>query len=836
MHLLQDLRHGIRLLRRTPGFTAVAVIVLALAIGANTAVFALVNILVLQPRPGRIDQLVGVFSRDRVRQDRWRDFSYGTYVDLRERGDIFESLMAHTFSLVGISESPGSDARSEPSATKRSFAVLVSANYFSTLGVPLAAGRPFTLDEERPGANARVAIASYTVWRRARFDPSLVGRSVRVNGSDFTIVGVAPRGFGGTMTLISPEWWFPIGSYDLVVAEMFRNRSTGLDDRGNTALNLAGALRPGLTRAAAEQALDLVGKRLSDEYPATDKDQTFVLSGLPRMGVSTRPQGDGPIGAFSALITFMAALVLAVACLNLANLLLARGVARRKEIAIRQALGSGRARIVQQLLVEGFTLALCGAAAGIVLGWWTTGALGAWFASVMPVGFEIVVEPSAKLIPAAIAFAVFSTLCFALGPAWALSRPAVSADLKGEPGYTRRLSRRFGTGSLLVVGQLAVSLALVAAGGLFVRAALNAARLDAGFSMDRHLIAALDPSLAGYDATRTRGIYRSLLARIRSLPGVEHASTASLVPFGEFREGREVRLKPGDEPVGADFLIVGAHYFDTMGMHLLRGRDFTLSEEEPSPGLNTAIIDRPMARRLFGDGDPLGRQILTEAHGGASMEPSVVVGVVSEMRHDLFDTEPRPHVFVPTGAIYRPGLVLQVRTAAGAPETAMLATVRRELTAIDPRLPILAMRTMAEHRYRSFTEWSMRAAAAIFSTFGLVALLLATVGAYGLKAYEVSRRTREIGIRMALGATGRDVVRLVVGEGTRATILAVAAGLLLAAGVGKLASGLLYQVSPFDPITLMVASAILGSAALLASYLPARRATRVVPVEALRTE
>jgi predicted permease len=415
------------------------------------------------------------------------------------------------------------------------------------------------------------------------------------------------------------------------------------------------------------------------DYPVTDKDQAFILAPLPRMGVSSRPENESPIRMVGALLMFMAGLVLVVACLNLANLLLARGAARRREIAIRQALGSGRRRIVQQLLTEGLMLSLAGAAAGIVFGWWSTTALSAWLGSVLPLGIEVVVEPSSRLIPAALAFAVFSTVCFALGPAWSLSRPTVSGDLKGELAPASRIGRRFGTGSLLVVGQVAVSLALVAAGGLFTRAAINAAAIDPGFSLDHHLVLSMDPTLVGYDAARTRDVYRAVLERVRALPGVEHASLGSIVPFGEFREGRPVRLNVGADPVAADFMIAGAEYFDTLGLHLLRGRDFTRAEEAPGPGDKVAIVDRPLAKRVFGDADPIGRPILIQPREGEASEAFTVVGIVSEMKHDLADTEPKPHVFVPAGAVFRGFMTLHARTAPGVSETAMLATIRGEL-------------------------------------------------------------------------------------------------------------------------------------------------------------
>jgi predicted permease len=827
MTMIRDLRHGLRQLRRTPGFTSVAILVLALGIGANTAVFSIVNALVLQPRQGRIDQVFGVFSRDRTKPDHYRDFSYPAYLDMRERGDIFDSLMAHTFSTVGITQGD---------VTKQTFASIVSANYFTTLGVRMAAGRAFTAEEERPGSGSRVAIASYAAWRRAGLDPAFVGSTVRVSGADYMVVGVAPRGFAGTMTLVSPEWWFPLGSFDTIVNEMFKQRATGLTDRGHFAVNLAGALRPGVTREAAERALDTLARRMEADHPTTDKDQTFVLAGMPRMGVSSQPQGDGPIGTLAALLMFMAGLVLVVACLNLANLLLARGAARRREIAIRQALGSGRRRLIQQLVTEGFLLSAIGALAGIVFGWWTTGALSAWLSSVLPLGIDVVIEPSARLILAAAAFAIVSTICFAVGPAWSLSRPALAADLKGELAPSAQLRRRFKTGSPLVVGQVAVSLALVAAGGLFMRAAINAAGIDPGFALDRHLVVAMDPSLAGYAPPRTRGIYHDVLARVRSLPGVEHASLGSIVPFGEFREGRPVRLKREDDGVGADFTIVGADYFDTMGLHLLRGRTFSAAEEEAGSAAKVAVIDRQLARRVFGDADPVGRQLLVQPREGEALEPFTIVGVVSEMKHDLFDLEPKPHLYASTGDVFRAFMTLHVRTAAGVPDATMLATIRQELLAIDRRLPILSARSMEMQRDRSVTEWSVRAAALLFSTFGVLALALATIGVYGLKAYDVSRRTREIGIRMALGATAHDLQKLIVREGIRTTLVGLAIGLLMAAGIGKLSSSLLYQVSPVDPIVLVTAAIVLSVSATVASYLPARRATRIAPLDALRSE
>jgi predicted permease len=822
--LLQDLRHSLRLLRRTPAFTAVAVGVLALGIGVNAAVFSVVNTLVLQPRPGLIDRVVAVFSRDRVKPDAYRDFSYPAYVDLRERSGAFDELLAHTFSTVGIREGD---------TTTQTFASIVSSNYFKTLGVGLATGRAFTVDEERPGSGAAVAIASYSVWRRHNLSPGFVGSTIRANGRTFTVIGVAPRGFGGTMTLMSPQWWFPLGSYDAIVNEMFKQRATGLTDRGNYALNIAGALKPGLSATAAESALNGVARQVERDYPATDKDQTLSVGLMSRLGVSSRPETDSGPATLSALLMLMSVLVLLVACLNLANLLLARGSARRREIAIRQALGCGRARVVRQLLVEGFMLSIGGAVVGLAIGVWTTRALAAWLGGALPLGIDVVVEPSARLLVAGAGFAAFSTRCFAAGPAWSLSRPALAGDLKGEPATG---VRRIGTGPWLLVVQLAVSLALVTAGGLFVRAATRAARADLGFPVEGELIVGLDPSLAGYDEAHVRSTYRAVLARVRSMAGVERVSFASTVPLGSMTEGKTVRLKDTDKGVHAIFVVVGSNYFDTLKMPMLRGREFTAGEDEPGPGPRIAIVDRRLASRVFGDEDPVGRQIRMPLSNTDPAQSYTVVGVAPEMRHNLFEDVPEPHVYVPYGGRFNTIMNLHVRLAPGVADAPMLASIRRELQAVDSQLPVLSAKTMELHRDSSLQVWGVRVAATMFSTFGALALLLATIGVYGLKAYDVSRRTREIGIRMALGATSGDMKRLVMREGARTTIIGVGIGLVLAAGIGKLLSGLLYRVSPFDPVVLTVAAVVLSTAAMLACYLPARRVTRVAPTEALRAE
>lgn len=833
----RDFRYGLRLMARAPGFSVAAVLILALPIAANAAMFSLVDSLLLRPGPGRMDSLVALFSRNRQKPDSYRDFSYPLYVDLRDRSAIFESLTAHTFALVGVRES-------DTAATKRAFVSIVSSNYFSTLGVQLAAGRPFTLEEERPGTNALVVIASYAAWSRSGFDPAFIGRQMRANGTPFTITGIAPKGLR-TGTLISTDWWFPLGTYDRLINELFGAK--GLDDRGNLSLFAAGVLTPGVTKAAAAQALDALSSHLAEEFPATDRDRSFVLTSVRRLDPNSRPQlSEAPIGFVAGLLTLTATLVLAVACLNLANLMLARGAARRRELGIRQALGGGRGRIVAQLFMEGLSLSVIGAGAGLILAWWVDRALTRWLGSLAGFvnvgGVDLTVDPSLRMVYVTAALAFFSTLCFALGPAWRLTRSSMTSDLKDEPGV---VVRRFGSGAVLVGLQLTISLALLAVGGLFVRSAIEAGGAGPGFALERQLVFSLDPSLAAYGEARTRDLYRNMLQRVKAMAGVEHASLASKVAFGEFIEGGFVRVPNEDtREILAGYTIITSRYFDTLRLPILRGRGFTPEEDERTVGGASAIISEPLADRLYPGGEPLGRQ-LTLRRGSAeaagrgnleSFETLTVVGVVPGTTQDILDREPSVQIYVPFGSRFRAAMVLQVRLSASADESAMLASVQRELRRLDEQLPILSARTLTAQRDASVPRWAVRAAASVFGVFGALALLIASLGVYGLEAFEVARRTRELGIRMALGATKADITRLVLRRGARIATIGISLGLLLAVVIGRLVSSVLYRVSPLDLAALSASVVVLGAATLLACYIPARRATRIATLRALRTE
>jgi predicted permease len=839
--MLQDIRFAFRTFAKTPGFTVLAVLVLAVGIGANTAMFSIVNAVMFKPLSGDAGELVGLYSRERERPGSYRAFSYPNYVDLREQtGDVFDGLMAHMFSMVG--ETVGDN-------TRKAFISVASSNYFDTLGVRLAAGRPFTSEEERPGAKIPVIIVGYDRWRDAQFDPAFIGSRIKINATDFTVVGVAPEAFTGTMALVSPEMWLPLGMFDVVVNDIFKNRGTGLEDRGHHALVVAGRLKPGLTEAVATERLDLIARRLEEAYPAENKDRTLLVNKLSRMATSTSPQNNSGPAVGSALLMALSAVVLLIACLNIANMLLARGSARRKEIAIRVAVGGARARVVRQLLTESFLLALAGAAAGLLIAYWSTRLLFGTLAPILPLAITFEPTPDLTVLIAATTLAVVATMMFGVGPALRSARVDVVDDLKGSAGAAGvAMARlRFSGRNAMVVGQIALSLTLLCAGGLFARGALKAAAADPGFRYDQVLLASIDPAMAGYDAARGRETQRAVLERLRSIPGIDAVSTASTVPFGEFHEGQPV------EPVGVDghaperryptYRIVGGDYFRTLGLGMVRGREFSRAEEESANAPRVAIVDETLARTLFPDRDPLGQMVRIPLRDGADSsgndgEPMEIIGIAPPMRDTLFAQSAVPHLYVPSGRHFRSmvNVHLRVRDASATAESTALRTIRTELNQLDAQLPVLDLMPMRRFHDRSLELWAVSTGGKVVMTLGGLALLLALAGVYGVKSYLVSQRTREFGIRVAVGARPADVLWLVLRDGLRLTAIGLAIGIPLAGAAGFGLSRMLYQVSPLDPIVFLVAPITLAAASTVAAWIPARRATRVAPVTALRSE
>jgi predicted permease len=851
--MLHEFRFAFRQLFKAPAFTAAAVLVLALGIGANTAIFSLVNAMLFQaPHYAKPQEVVQLFSQDKTDPKKFRGFSYPTYLDIRDQNTVFSGLMAHNLAMVGLGEK---------GSTRRAFTDVVSSNFFSVMGVMPAQGRAFTGEEETPGRGLSVAIVSYSYWKKEALNPAVLGSTITIDSHPFTVIGIMPKDFSGTTQIFAPEIYLPLGVYDQVANDFETGNKDKIEDRAGRQFLVVGRLKAGLTIPAANAALKSLAARLEQAYPVEQKDQTFMVENLSRFALSTSPTSGKNIKRLAPLLFGMSGVVLLVACLNLANMLLARGTARRKEIAIRLALGASRARVVRQLLIEGFVLALTGGVFGMVLGLWSSDLLVASLGKALPIDMVWSTGLSGPVLLAALAFCLFGTMAFALGPALKLSKSAVIGDLKEQAGEDARVRRwKFLPRNPLVVVQIAFSLALLTAAALFIRGAGKAASVDTGLHTSTNYLVEVDASLASYDKTRAQELYRVLEERLAGLPGVEHASISSTVPFGMITLDREVQrggvnpapdAKPATAAEGlafkANLNAVGADYFKTVGLSLLRGRTFNASEAMQQATPAVAIIDEVLAKKLWPDGNALGQRIQLVGKDSATTsgkdhsqakEQIEVIGIAPYARASLFDKNPGGTLYLPFAGGFQSDVFFHLKFAAAAGRDTAATTdlIRRTVREVDAAVPILNLKTFAQHLDSNVELWIVRAGAMLFSVFGALALGLATVGVYGVKAYSVARRTREIGIRMALGANRGTVQWMILREGAVMLVSGVAIGLLLAIGAGKLVSGMLYGVGAFDPLAFTVSPIVLAAAALLATWMPARRATRISPMAALRTE
>jgi predicted permease len=849
--MLHDFRFAFRQLVKARAFAAAAIMVLALGIGANTAIFSLMNTLLFQPpHYANADEVVQIFSQDKKNPKTFRGFSYPTYVDIREQNTVFSGVMAHNLAMVGVGDK---------GSTRRAFTDVVSSNYFSVMGVMPTQGRAFRAEEETPGRNSEVAILSHNYWKREGLNPAMLGSTITIDSRPFTVIGIMPEGFTGTTQVFAPEIWLPLGVYDQVANDFETGNKGKLDDRAGRQFMLVGRLKPGMTAAAAAPALKTLAANLEQAYPVEQKDQTFMVEALSRFSMSMNPTGNNNVKRLAPLLFGMSGVVLLVACLNLANMLLARGAARRKEIAIRLALGGSRWRIVRQLLIEGFVLALAGGGFGLLLGLWSSDLLVASLGRKLPIDMVWQSGLSVPVLVATFAFCLLGTFAFALGPALKLSKSAVIGDLKehaGEDAHVRRW--KFLPRNPLVVVQIAFSLALLTAAALFIRGAGKAASVDTGLQTSTNYLLETDASLASYDQGRSRDLYRTIEERLASLPGVESASISSTVPFGMVELSKTVRRggtnpsadsRPATPAEGLAFDAnsnnVGADFFKAVGVRLLRGRTFTMAEAMHQTAPAVAIVDEVLARKLWPEGDALGQRIQFLERGAPGTQDAEgssaqieIVGIAPYLRSGLFEREASGTLYLPFAGGFESNVFFHVKFAPGAGrDTAATADlIRRTVREVDAAIPILGLKTFAQHLEGSIELWIVRAGAALFSVFGGLALALATVGVYGVKAYSVARRTREIGIRMALGAQRGNVQWMILREGTVMLATGVLLGLLLAAATGKLISGMLYDVGALDPLAFTISPLVLAAAALLATWLPARRATRISPMAALRTE
>ena len=825
--MFQDLRFGARMLLQSKGFTAVAVLSLALGIGANTAIFSLADALLWRALPATgNDRLFTLVRGD----GSGGPFSYPDYVDYRDRNRVFTGLAAYESVPLAF----GNGDRSGVVMGE-----LVTGNFFEVLGVRMAQGRAFLPEEDRtPGAHP-VVVVSHDFWQRSLGgDPQLIGKALRFNNQSFTVIGVAVAGFVGVSIPGRADVWVPM----MMQAAAKPSGGPGLNERQVDILGAIGRLKPGISRAHAEAELETINRQLQQAYPAPNLwnldaaafQQSRRLTLTPAQG--TLNSGLRQIVTQAAtLATVVAGIVLLIACANVANLLLARAGARRKEIAIRLAVGAGRLRLIRQLLTESLLLALLGAAAGLLLAVWINQLL----MSVQP-PFPPPMELKADLrldgraLGFTLLLSMLTGVIFGLAPAWAATRPDVVPALKDEAGTSGGL-RRFSLRNLLVVAQVAMSLVLLIGAGLFIRSLRYTQAIDPGFDTSNGLVMMLDLGQQWYSEERGRQFYQQLVERLAATPGVRSVAISDFLPLGFMGRFDQISAEgqppiTDGPPITANRHGVGLRYFETMGIPFLRGRDFT-SQDTPSSE-RVAIINQSLARGLWPNrkdiGEVIGRRIRLVPDSNAPW--NVIVGVAGDCKYFGLREERQSGVWTPLAQEYAPFFQAVVRTTAETP--GVVAAIRREVAALDPNLPIQNLITLRDHV--GLWLWTAEMSAGLVTALGGLGLLLAAIGLYGVMSYAVARRTREIGIRMALGAQARDMRKMIIGQGVRLTLAGMAIGLAAAFAVSRLAANLLYGVSSRDPITFVVVPMTLAAVALLACYVPARRVTKVDPMIALR--
>ncbi len=814
--LWQDIRYGLRTLRKNPGFTTIAVLTLALGIGANTAIFSFVKGTFLQqPNVPGPDRLVRLYGTDGDR--RFGIHSYPNYADVRDRNQVFENLAAHRAVTVAV----GGDGDEAESVRVE----LVAGNYFSVFGVGTALGRVLQPDDDVvPGAHPVVVIGD-SFWRR-KFgsDPEAVGSTIRINSTPFTVVGVMPAHFRGSYQLISTEVWAPIMMHNQV-------RPIGLshERRGWGWLGATGRLKPGVTIEQAQAEMNRVAQLLEKDFPRFNKGVGYRI-----VPVSVLPDQmrNALAGALSFLVLFVS-LVLLVACANIAGVLLARVVARRREIAVRRALGAGRARLVRQWVTETMLLAFAGGLAGLLVAAWCQRALLVLASADKNfANFSPNLQFDGKILGFTFVLTILTGLLCSVFPAARASGADVVTALKEETASASGGRRRSRLQNTFVVAQVTVSLLLLVVAGLLVRTLQKADAFDPGFNTKNVLLASVNLRSHGYDAARGRDFYSRLSERLQALPGVERVTFTNLVPLSGDRERQGYRIE-GHEPsaekplIFIDTAVVGPGYFATMGIPIQRGRDFAARDAQPG-AQPIAIINETMARKYWPGGNALGERF----QFGRTGPFAEIVGVARDSKYYALAEEPLPYVYGSAGQVYFSSANILIRTS-GDPSP-LVGAVRREVAALDSAIVVRGLGTFAQLRQSLFLP--QRILAIVSIVFSLLALLLTGLGLYGVVSYSVTQRTHEIGIRMALGAQRGDILKLVVGQGMMLILIGVAVGLVGAFALTRFLQSLLFGVAPTDPVTFVGVSLLLAAVALLACYIPARRATKVDPMVALRYE
>ncbi len=834
--LRQDIRYAARVLARSPGFTAIALVTLAVGIGANTIMFSVVNAMLFRPmHVKKPDQLVHCSIRN------FGFFTYAMYANMRDDNPVFSDLIAHNYGSCR-----GTWVRGD--VVKHMDLMYVSTNYFSALGVAPAYGRTFLPEEERYGAEP-VVVLSYPTWHRQGADPRIVGQYVNINARPCRIVGVAPKGFTGT-SAGGPDLWLPLGAFG-GVDHYDEERPTGRRQAiwDYPAMVLVGRLKPGLDMPAAEARLQALVPRLKESDSRRWKDDSkLYLARLSRLG---RGEDDvrerRMLSIVSLVLMGISGVVLLIACLNLANMIIVQGALRQREIAIRMAIGGGRLRIIRQLFLESLLLALCGGVLALIPTFWGVRILNTWLAT-GTVPIHLATSFDVRVLGATLGFCLIATVLSGLRPALRLSARDVLSDLKESGGpvvRSTRRRRRLVPRGLSVVFQIALSVVLVMIATLFTRTALKAAHANPGFDLAGKVVVRIDPLAAGYTKAQAATACEMLAEYLAGIPGIQAVGLSTSFPVGDTREGmsqRVVEYEPGvaDDPSKsllpkALFVFeVDGDYFKALGIPLLRGQPFRPLDSAPDAE-RVVIIDEHLARKLRPDGNAVDCLI---QHGWASeLELCRVVGIVPSLRTLSGEIWEWSHLYQPLRAGHVP-IYIHLRVAGSAPqaEAALVQSIGTQIRKLDPRLPVVSVTSLVDQHRHGSTVRQMGVTAKLATMFGTMALFLAGLGLYAVKGHMVASRTPEIGIRMALGATRRDVLVLVFLQGAVSTFVGLSIGILLAAALARVIRAGLHGINPLDPVSIGTTVALLAVVSLLAGYLPACRAARIDPMEALRYE
>jgi predicted permease len=816
--LLQDIHYGLRILRKSPGVTFVVVIALALGVGANTSIFCVVNGSLLRPLPVPSPEQITVLAiQQKDAPVGSSGFSYPEFVDFRKQANTVADIFGIALGTVQFT---ANDHSEECSAN------YVSGNFFAALGLQPAAGRLYVPSEAETPGEPLLVVLGYGYWqKRFHGDPRAIGMQILVNGRSATIIGVAPRQFQGMYSIFETHVYLPMSA-------MIQEESASLfwDNRDRRRILGFGRLKPGITLREAQSSLDVITARLARQYPATDK--WFTVRAIPEKSARPIPYANNFFVAVSGLFLVLAALVLLLACMNVENILLARGSARQREMAIRAALGAGRARLIRQLLTESVLLAIFGGGAGLVLGIWASRLTSSIHVQSVPL--HVNASFDWRVFAFAATCALLTGLVVGLLPALRASSSDVNSVLHeggqrdsfgiGHPGFR----------NLLVIAQVAGSFTLLVVAGLFVRSLQKVQAFDLGFDPSHVLNVLMDPHQAGYDQPRAITFYREIESRVRTLPGVQSASLASYVPMGGFPSSRQVSIEGRPTPSGYQAPSVLSNsvdppYFETMRISLLLGRIFTDSDSETAP--RVAIINQTMAARFWPREDPIGKRFSADGDAGPFME---IVGVSANGKYKTVSEDAEPFFYVPLAQSFASKLTLQVRTL-GPPEQ-LVAPVKERIAQLAPDVAIVDIETMNQLLAGAFGYFAFRLAATFAAALGVIGLILAVVGVYSVVSFAASQRTHEMGIRTALGASSRDILNLIWLQGVRLVIAGVAIGAAVAWALTRAMTRLLAEISASDPVTYITVAIILAAVALLACYIPARRAMKVDPMIALRYE